>query len=430
MKPSMHSLYLTAGTLSALLSVAASAGDWPQYRGVSWNGTTAESMPAWPANGPSVVWKAALGPGFSSFTVVGGKAYTIITREIEGAKREVCVALDAKNGKELWAAPLGMAKYDGGGDSGTPDNKGGDGPRSTPTIDGNRVYCLDARQGLMALDAANGQKVWGKDLVQEFGAKVISWQNAASVVLDGDLLFVCGGGADQALLAFHKKDGSVAWKGESDAPTHATPTLATIHGQRQVIFFTQKGLVSCDTVSGKVLWRHPHKYSVSTAASPVVSGDMVYCSAGYGVGASAAKISKDGDAWTAKELWRISGDDIGNHWSSPVVKDGYVYGIYGCKRYGVAPLKCFELATGKEMWAQPGFGQGNVILAGNQLLALGDAGQLVLIEAQSTGYKEVARAKVLEGKCWSTPVLAGGRVFVRSTKEAACLDFSKSVAQR
>jgi outer membrane protein assembly factor BamB len=377
-----------------------------------------------------VAWKSAFGPGFSSFTVAGDRAYTLVSREIEGAKREVCVAVAAATGAELWAAPLGVSKYDGGGDAGASDNKGGDGPRSTPAVDGNRVYCLDSRLVLAALDAGSGKLLWSKDLVAEFGAKIISWQSAASPVLDGDLIFVCGGGETQALLAFNKKDGSVAWKGENEKPTHATPIVATVHGQRQVIFFTQSGLVSCATASGKVLWRHPHKFSVSTAASPVVSGDIVYCSAGYGVGASAARIAKNGEEWTATELWRIKGDDIANHWSSPVVKDGYVYGMYGCKRYGVGPLKCFELATGKEMWAKEGFGQGNLVLAGNQLLALSDSGELALIEAQSAAYKELGRTRVVEGKCWSTPVLSGGRVYVRSTKDGACLEFGKAVASR
>ena len=136
--------------------------------------------------------------------------------------------------------------------------------------------------------------------------------------MDGDLIFVAGGGPGQALLAIHKKSGQPAWQGQDDRMTHATPAVATILGQKQVIFFTQSGLVSLDTKSGTLLWRHKFPYNVSTAAAPVVSGNIVYCSAGYGVGSSAAQITKTGTAWTATELWRLTGNKICNHWSTPV----------------------------------------------------------------------------------------------------------------
>ncbi len=404
--------------------------DWPQYRGPNHDGRSGEALGSWPTGGPKVVWEAPMGPGFSSFAVMGGRAFTVVSREVEGARRVGWGAVEGGTGRELWAAPLGMAKYDGGGDSGTPDNKGGDGPRSTPTVEGGRVYCLDARLGLHALDAMTGKPWWTRDLVKEHGAQVISWQSAASPVVDGEKIFVLGGGPGQSLLAFRKADGGVAWKGETEKPTHATPVVATIHGQRQVIFFAQSGLVACDAATGRVLWRHPHRYSTSTAASPVVAGDIVFCSAGYGVGASAARITREGDVWKATQLYRVPGNGIANHWSTPVEKDGYLYGMFSFKEYGKGALKCVELATGKEMWSEAGFGAGNVILAGRHLLALGDAGQLVLIDPQPGGYRELGRGDVIEGKCWSTPALSGGRVYVRSTRAGVCLDFGTVVAGR
>jgi outer membrane protein assembly factor BamB len=127
----------------------------------------------------------------------------------------------------------------------------------------------------------------------------------------------------------------------------------------------------------------------------------------------------------------MSGDKpLANHWSTPVFKDGYLYGMFQFKEYGSGPLKCVELATGKVKWSKPGFGPGNVILVGNNVLALSDAGELVVVEATPASYKESGRAKVVEGKCWSTPVLSNGHVYVRSTKEAACFDVSAKSAQR
>lgn len=414
------------------MGVAVQAADWPQYRGPSHDGKSAESIAA---AVPRPVWKVPTTGGFSVFSVVGDQAFTLMSRELEGTRREVCVAFDVGTGKELWSTPLGQAKYDGGGDSGTDDNKGGDGPRSTPACDGKLVFVLDARLGLTALDAASGKLLWAKDLVAEHGAKNIQWQNAASPVLDGDRVFVCTGAADGALMAFAKKDGQVLWKGESDAMTHATPVVAEILGLRQVIFFTQKGLVSADVATGKVLWRYPFEYRVSTAASPVVSGDIVYCSAGYDVGSGAARISREGSEFKVTQLWKIRGSaatkaKLLNHWSTPVVKDGHLYGMFSFKEYGKGALKCVEIATGKELWSQPDFGPAGVILAGNHLVALTDRGEVVLIDPQTSGYKELARTKAVDGKCWNNPTVSGGRLFVRSTKEGACLDVAPRTAGR
>lgn len=423
---------LAAGLLAAGL-VSAPAADWPQYRGPNLDGISAESISAkWPAGGPKVVWKAATPNGFSSFTVADGRAYTIITRDAQGAPQETVVALDAKSGRELWAQPIGIAKYGhDGGNAGTPDNKGGDGARSTPTIDGNRVYAISSDLLLVCFDAATGKRVWARDVMKEHGGKNITWKNAASPVVDGGMIFMAGGGAGQALLGLDKGTGRTVWKSQDDTMTHSTPTVATILGTRQVIFFTQTGLVSVAPANGGVLWRYDFPFKISTAISPVVCGDIVYCSAGYGVGGGAVKLSIAGNRFTAKEIYRFPGDkQIANHWSTPVFKDGYLYGMFQFKEYGTGPMKCVEAATGKVMWEKPGFGPGNVTLVGGKILALSDAGDVVLVEATPKAYQEISRARVLAGKCWSTPIVSDGRIYARSTKEAVCLDVSTKAAAR
>ena len=145
------------------------------------------------------------------------------------------------------------------------------------------------------------------------------------------MLYVAGGGAGSSLLAFNAADGAVVWKAFDEKMTHATPIAATILGQRQVIFFVQSGLVAVEPKTGKELWRYAFNYSTSTAASPVVAGDIVYCSAGYGVGAGAVRVAKDGDKWTATELFRQRGNKIANHWSTPVAKYGILYGMFQFK---------------------------------------------------------------------------------------------------
>jgi len=420
-----------ATSLAAALTVH--AADWPQYRGPNLDGSTTEKIATkWPAGGPKALWKVPAPSGFSSFTVAGGKAFTQVTRNVGGVDREVAIALDANTGKEAWAFPVGGTAYGhSGGNAGAPGNDGGDGPRSTPTIVAGKVYVLSSDLSLYCLDANSGRQVWTHDLMKAFAGRNITWKNAASPVVDGNLVFVAGGGAGQSLLAFNKDTGAVVWKSQDETITHSTPVVATIHGVKQVVYFMKSGLVSVAAADGKLLWKAPYRFNVSTAITPVVAGDVVYCSAGYGVGGGAFKVSKAGAAFKAEQLWQTPGDkEVANHWSTPVFKDGHLYGMFQFKEYGTGALKCVELATGKVKWSKPGFGPGNVILLGGQVLALSDAGELVVAEATPSAYTEVSRAKVVTGKCWSTPVVSNGRVYVRSTKEAACFDVAAKSAQK
>lgn len=418
---------------AALAGIATlNAADWPQYRGAKTDGTTAERVAtSWPATGPAVVWKVPSTGGFSSFVVGKGRVFTQELREVESAQQETLVARAADTGKELWQQALGTMKINDGGQSGAKGNDGGDGPRSTPAIDGNRVYTLSAKLVLTCFDAASGKTVWRHDLLKEHAGRNISWMNAASPLVEGKLVIVGGGGPGESLIAFNKDSGEVAWKAFDEKITHATPVVATIHGTRQVVFFLQSGLLSVDPKTGAELWRHPFPYKVSTAASPVVAGDIVYCSAGYDVGAGAARISHSGGKWTAEPVYRFPGNKpLANHWSTPVLHNGNLYGMFQFKEYGSGPVKCVDIKTGTVKWEKPGFGPGHVILVGDQVMALSDAGDLVLFKADPTGYQEVARATVLSGKCWTTPVVSNGRVYARSAREAVCLDLNPKRASR
>lgn len=408
---------------SASFFITANAADWPQYRGPAGNGISPEKLSpaAWPTNGLRELWRAPSPTGFSSFVVENGRAYTIVGQQVDGVPREVCVALDAATSKELWATPFGFARYDGGGGAGSQDNRGGDGPRSTPVVRDGRVFVYSSGLRLVCLDAKDGRELWAKDVVKDFAGKNIQWQSAMSPVLDDARVFVAGGGAGQSLLAFDQKSGEVAWKTQDDGITHATPVFATIHGQRQLLFLTQRGPVAVDPKDGTVLWRHDHPYRTSTGASPVVEGDIVYCSSAYGVGATTLRVNKSAEGFSTTLLWRKP-NQLMNHWSTPVVKDGHLYGLFGQAPHGRGPLLCIELATGTEKWSQAGFGPGGVILAGDELVVLSDKGELVRAKASPERYQEVSRFKALAGKCWTTPSLSNGKFYLRSTTEAACFE--------
>ena len=419
------SLTLAAATAVAAAASLAAAADWPQYRGPTHDGVTepaADLAARWPKGQPKVLWRKPAGNAFGSFAVAGGKAYLFVERGGD----EAVVALNPDTGNPIWATPVDKTIFEG---------QGGNGPRTTPAVDGDRVYVLGTYFKLACLNAADGKPVWRHDLVAEHAgptdnAAIKKWGNAASPLVVGDLVIVGGGGPGQAFLAFNKADGSLAWKSGSEQVTHATPTPATIHGVPQVIFFTTAGLVSVETRTGKELWRYKFPFRVSTASSPIVGGkdgDVVYCSAGYGVGAGACRVAKSGggaggDAFSATELWRAEGDKM-NHWTTPIHHDGHLYGIYGFKDYGNAPLQCLDIATGEEKWSQPGFGSGGgTILVGKHVLVQGDRGELTLVEATPAAYKQAGRFQVLGGKCWTMPVYANGRIYARSDKEAVCVE--------
>jgi outer membrane protein assembly factor BamB len=274
---------------------------------------------------------------------------------------------------------------------------------------------------LYCINASNGKIIWDVQVLREHKGQNIKWKNSSAPLIEDDLVIVYGGGSGQSLLAFERETGKIAWKTGNETATHATPIATTIHGFRQVIFFCTSGLVSVDPKSGRELWRQAFPFKVSTAASPVVAGDMIYCSAGYGVGAGLYKISRKGTRFSSSEIWRKK-NDMFNHWSTPLYHDGHLYGMFSFKKYGNGPLQCIELKSGKIKWSQDGYGPGNVILSGNHLIALADDGVLSLVKATPSKYTELARKKVLNGKCWSTPILSNGLVLARSTTQAVCLE--------
>ncbi|MES2696443.1 MAG: PQQ-binding-like beta-propeller repeat protein [Verrucomicrobiota bacterium] len=417
MKTTTLAAFVAAGCLGA--GSLAWAGEWAQIAGPNHDRKTSEKLPEkWPAAGPKRVWEIPTGGGFGSVVTGDGRAYLVI-----GAKsKETAIAVDRKTGKELWRVPLGVMEYSKGGDRGAPKNDGGDGPRATPSYADGRVFVLGGGFDLWAFDAATGKVLWKHDLVKNFDGKEIHWSNAASPLVVGDRVYVAGGGKDQTYLAFRADTGAVIWKAGTDRQTYTTPILTKIHGKEQLLFMVERGVVARDPQNGKELWHYPFPYRTATAASPVVWEDIVNCSAGYGVGGGACKVTRKGDVWSVEEIWRSPGNrDTAAHWSTAVVVDGFMYGHYGHGEYGRAAFKCIDIRTGKVQWEQVGFGPGQTILAGGKLLVTSDAGRLVLVEPTKERYQELATAKPIDGKVWASIALSDAQVFLRSTSKAVCL---------
>ena len=419
---SMKNSLLLISTLMFCSSVL--GADWPQYHGPNSNRTTEEVIQNtdWENKKPKQLWSAKTPTGFSSMILADGAAYTTISEEIDGIPSEVCISFDAETGETRWKANLDLWRVDnGGGNAGAPNNKGGDGPRTTPSYSDGKIYAYTSDMLLICLSAKDGSEVWSVEVAKAHKGRNIRWENASAPLIEEDTVIIQGGGPGESFLAFDKNNGKLEWKTGDYLMTHATPVATEINQQRQILFFTQEGIVSINTKNGKELWMHKFPYKVSTAASAVVDDNIVYFAAGYGVGSTAIQI---GDDNSTEELWFLEGNKpVTNHWSTPLVKDGYLYGMFGFKEYGDGPLKCVELKTGKVMWEKSGYGPAGVCLAKDTLICLGDMGQLTLVKATPEKYEEISRLdQVVKGKCWSSPIFADGKILIRSTQEATCLD--------
>ena len=402
------------------------AADWPQWRGPNRNGISEETglLKEWADSGPQVLWKVPLGEGFSGISVVGGRIYTMFSE----ADDEFVVCLNASNGEEVWRFRS---------DSNYHESQGGNGPRATPTIDGELLFTVTAQGKLYALNTENGEKVWSHDLQEEFGSKIPRWGGCTSPLVEGDLLLVEVGGKDgESIVAFDKTNGDVVWSSHTDILGYSSPIAVTIGGIRQLIVFTGTQLVSVSPEIGNLYWTYPWQteYDVNAATPVFIAPDKIFISSGYGKGAAVVRVRvmmsaesttgegeggmshRDRVEMTVEEIWK--NQDMKNHFATSVLHDDYLYG------FDNAILKCIDANTGMEKWKTRGFGKGTLMLADEHLIILSDSGKLGLAEATPSAYNEVSSAEVLSGLCWTVPTLANGRLYARNENEMVCLDMT------
>lgn len=414
----------------ALLAGALHAADWNQYRGPRLDGSTPEAVRTnWNEKPLQVLWKKSLDPGWSAPVVAGGRLVTQVRR----GTREYCVALNSATGTELWSRETEVASYDNlvGYDDRI------DGPRSTPTISGDRVYVLTSQLKLHCLRLGDGGVVWTRDFVSEFGSEIISWQNAASPLLIDGLLFLNSNAPGRRLMAVRASDGTTVWEGSDDPTTHATPAYGDVGGVPTVVFLTGRGFVGVEPETGQVRWRLNFQPSfTSTAATPVIANDFVYSSAAYSFGAVVARITPGPSGPTATQAWRQRGTAFQNHWSTPVAQDGFLYSVVESGSAGglrLRSLACLDIAAGTNRWitgnvGSGSLGYGNVIKVANLLLVLTEPGELVLVRPDPAGYSEITRQKILTQYCWNIPVVSGGRLYARSASELVALDVAAALS--
>lgn len=392
----------------AALGAAAAAGaagketDWPRFRGPAQDGLSAETglLKAWPETGPRLVWRKPIGGGYSSVAVRGDRLYT---GAAEGDS-EVVLCLNRETGETIWKAGIGP-KFVG---------DFGDGPRATPTLDGERVFMTSGKGRLVALEAADGAKVWEVDLPEAYGTRVPMFGFSASPVIDGDLLVLEVGGTEKrGIVAFEKATGKQRWAAEEGSAGYSTVTIVTIGGVRQYVLLRGNGEIVALTPAGQVHWKH--KWIPGGIVMPVFAPpNRLFFSSPDDAGSILLEISTvDGKA-SAKEVWASRG--MKNHFNGSVLVGGHLYG------FDNATLKCVRVADGETTWVQRGYGKGSITSADGMLYVLGDQGQLLLVEANPKAYTEKGRVKALEGRAWTSPTIAGGRLYVRDFDEVASYD--------
>jgi outer membrane protein assembly factor BamB len=397
-----------------ILGPALSAADWPQWLGPRRDGSSTEAVASW--KGPlKVLWRQRVGEGHSSPVVAADRVF-LHTKAADG-DTEVVQAFDSANGKPLWSKSYPRAPYKG---------LFGSGPRATPTVHEGKVYTYGITGILTCYNTADGSQLWQVDALKEFKAPKLFFGASCSPLVEGKRVLVNVGGKGASVVAFNKDDGKTVWKKLDDGASYSSPIVFGKGQQRQAVFLTQQGLVSLRPSDGEVFWQFPFKDKLSeSSTTPVRTGELLIGSS-ITIGSVGLKLKSEDGKPQAAEAWKKP--ELTCYFSTPVaVGKDQLYMVNGSLLAKTATLRCVETATGKELWKRPGVGtyHASLLRTGDgKLLMLEEKGDLVLIDPDPKGYRELARAHVC-GQTWAHPALANGRLYVRDGKELICLELPR-----
>ncbi|HEX3798750.1 MAG TPA: PQQ-binding-like beta-propeller repeat protein [Verrucomicrobiae bacterium] len=388
------------------MGISARASDWPQWRGLERDGHVPADaqVPVSVSTEPKVDWKLQIGGGFSSPVVAGGKLVYLDAQD----GKEIAHMLDAKTGKEIWRATLTDSFED----------EWGPGPRSTPIMDGDRVYTQSCNGEFRCLNAADGKVIWGTSFAKDFGVTFLGGKanegtasrrgNNGCGVIDGEhIILPVGSKAGASAVCFDKRNGKVLWKTGNDEAAYSSLLVENFAGTKQIIYFTSEALMGMGADDGRILWRVPLRTDAKRhAMTPVIFGDTISVNS-QTIGLVCFKITKEGDAFKAERSW--TDKDLKINLATPVLVDHYLYCQGAGKNY-----VCVDALNGKKMWDQEGFGDkvSVSIVMGKNILVTTDKGDLFFIAANPEKYTELAHTQVC-GKSWSSPAYADGKLFVR-----------------
>lgn len=398
--------------LLALLIFLAPDSDWAQWRGPNRDGLSPDTglLKQWPAGGPPLAWKATgLGGGYSSVSILGDRIYTL------GDQGDACnlLALNSADGKIVWSTRVGPA----GGHPKYP------GPRSSPSVEATLIFALGQDGDLICAETATGKERWRKHLQKDFQGRMMSgWRWSESPLLDGDKLLCTPGGPKGSVIALKKATGELIWQTTelTDKAAYSSLVPAEIGGIRQYLVLTEVSVAGIASDSGKVLWRIERKIEKATAivATPVCSGGHVFVTSSYEFGTcNGYKVTAEGAQFKVDPVY--SGSQLKNHHGGVVVVGDHVYGTND------QTLKCLDLKTGKEIWADRSVGKGSITYADGHLVVRSERGPVALVEATPEGYKEKGRFNQPDRSkenSWAHPVIIGGKLYLRDQDILLCYD--------
>jgi outer membrane protein assembly factor BamB len=410
---------LVCAGLSHMLQPARAA-DWPQFRGPNRTDVSEEKnlLKQWPAGGPPLIWKGEqLGEGYSSIAVAGDRIYSMGDK----GDSSYLTASDRARGTFLWEAKAGKA---GGNYKGT---------RCTPTVDGDRVYALGQFGDLICCDCASGVERWRKNFEKDFGGRAGGWNYTESPLVDGSRLVCTPGGNEATLVALNKLTGEVIWKGVvpgGDTAGYSSIVISEAAGIRQYVQLMANGLVGFAAADGKLLWRYGEAnnrfgHNTANVPTPIVQGDYIFASAGYGRGGALIKLVGTAEGLKVDEVY--FDHNLRNRHGGVALVGDYIYGDLD---HNGEPW-CAEWMTGKIRWKKdrPTEGQGSaaVTYADGRLYFQYQNGVVALVDAAPDAYREISTFKIPEPKreCWSHPVVAGGKLYVRSQDNLWCYDITR-----
>ena len=401
-----------------------SLGEWPGWRGANRDGLCSETglLDAWDQDGPPLLWRVrGLGQGYSTVAVKAGKIYTMGQRD----EKEWLLALDEETGRELWAAPVGSGK-----------------PKSTPTVDGGRVFALGQGGELVCVDAVNGQEYWRINLVRDFGGKAASDLGyTESPLVDADRVVCTPGAKDAMMVALDRGTGDILWqvalpknpqeigpKGV-DGTSYSSAVVSQACGERQYVQLVGRGVISVRSEDGKLLWIYNGVANeAANIATPIVRGDHVFCSTAYNTGSALLKVVSCGNEIEVEEVYFLEAKELQNHHGGLVLVGDHIYSGHG--QNNGFPV-CLEMKSGQVAWRPgrgPGTGSAAVLYADGNLYFRYENGVMALIGATPEKYllKGVFKIASHQGKSWPHPVIAGGRLYLRDEDVLLCYNLRRS----
>lgn len=415
-----------------LVGDPALSADWPQWRGPLRDAHSAETglLQAWPEGGPELLWRSrGFGSGYSSVAVAGGRIFTMG----DIGEDQYLFAASDEDGSILWKQRVGPAW--------TEAMFGGS--RGTPTVDGDRVYALGTDGDLLCAAVKNGEVVWRRNLAKDFSGKMMyaggryDWRFSESPLVDGERLIVTPGVVGAALVALNKATGEEIWRaaiprlGEQglDGAGYSSAVISEAAGVRQYVQLLGRGLVGIEAETGRFVWGYNRiANGVANIPTPIVSGDHVFASSGYGSGAVLLKLSKSETGVAAREVYFLTADQMQNHHGGMVLHDGHVYSGTGLNKG--FPL-CVEFETGKVKWGpvrNEGRNSAAPVYADGRLYYRYQNGLMLLVEATPEGYREHGSFTIPDVKkeSWAHPVVVNRKLYLREQDHLLVYDVGRS----